>query len=247
MFSRKIYSQARLLRGRSVKFFRLLRRPSYWAAMRNGVAASVEHSSIGFNPDTRTVLDVGASHGQFALLATQLFPRARIVCFEPLPGPRAAIRNVLGDRVEIVPSAVGTETGLATINISAQDDSSSLLPIGEKQVEEFPGTGNIGSLEVPVTTLDEAVSGKITSPCLLKIDVQGLELDVLKGASETLPLVDEALIECSFVELYEGQPLADEIVNLMISKGLRLRGVHGVIYSSDGSAVEADIYFSRVS
>ena len=82
-------------------------------------------------------------------------------------------------------------------------------------------------------------------PCLLKVDVQGLELDVLRGAARTLESVDEALIECSFVELYEGQPLADEIVLQMLEAGLRLAGVHEVVYSADGTAVQADFLFRR--
>ncbi len=239
------FQTQRLARARASKLMKLAVKPGYWSAARAGVAASVEHSGIGLNPNTRTVLDVGASHGQFALFAAKEMPRARIICFEPLPGSRSSIEEVLGNRVEIVPAAVGVASGKATLNVSAQDDSSSLLPIGERQVSEFPGTASRGTQEVPVTTLDEGVPGDIVSPCLLKIDVQGLELQVLKGASETLLSVDEALIECSFVELYEGQSLADEVVEFMLRSGLRLRGVHGTVYSRDGSAVQADLLFRR--
>jgi FkbM family methyltransferase len=191
------------------------------------------------------VLDVGASRGQFALLAADLFPAARIICFEPLPGPRESIATVLGDRVELVEAAVGAGSGRAGINISARDDSSSLLPIGERQEAEFPGTGTSGTLDVPVTTLDESLASGFERPCLLKIDVQGFELAVLEGATGTLARVDEALIECSFVELYEGQPLADEVVAKMSRSGFRLRGVHGVTCSADGSTVQADFFFRR--
>jgi FkbM family methyltransferase len=235
----------RSLRAKLTKLPRLGTRPGLWSAARHGVAAAVEHLDVPLNPATRTVLDVGASHGQFALLADHLFPEARIICFEPLPESRESIGEVLADRVEVVAAAVGATPGRDRINVSARDDSSSLLPIGDRQVKEFPGTGSSGSIEVPVTTLDESVPGVISRPCLLKVDVQGSELAVLQGAARTLEQVDEALIECSFVELYEGQPLADEIVAHMTAAGFRLRGVHGVTFSADGTAVQADFLFRR--
>ncbi len=191
------------------------------------------------------MLDVGASRGQFALFAATNFPEARIVCFEPLPGPLDDLTRVLGDRVEVRPVAVGARPGTATMNVSQRDDSSSILPIGQKQVGEFPGTAAIASIDVEVTTLDTALEEPGERPCLLKIDVQGLELEVLKGAAETLTQVDEALIECSFVELYEGQALADEVVEYLLGFDLRLVGVHEIAYSADGSAIQADFFFRR--
>lgn len=243
--SRNPRAFARLSWIRIRKLARLTSNPGYWPALKSGVAASVEHSRIPFRPDIRTVLDVGASRGQFALFALQRFPGAMVICFEPLPGPLADLKGVLGDSVETVESAVGAEPGRATINVSTRDDSSSLLPIGRRQVEEFPGTGAADSLEVEVTTLDRALADPPARPCLLKIDVQGLELEVLKGAGRTLEAVDEALIECSFVELYEGQAMADEVVAFLLERGLRLAGVHEVAYSSEGRAIQADFHFRR--
>ena len=123
--------------------------------------------------------------------------------------------------------ALGSSAGSATINVSARDDSSSLLPIGERQVREFPGTARQSTATIEVSTLDAAVSGSLARPCLLKIDVQGLELEVLKGGRATLGQVDEALVECSFVELYEGQALADEVIAFMLDFDLRLAGSTG--------------------
>ena len=61
----------------------------------------------------------------------------------------------LGPRVEAHETAIGAKAGTATINVSGSDDSSSLLPIGERQVREFPGTAAVDSIEVRVATLDE--------------------------------------------------------------------------------------------
>jgi FkbM family methyltransferase len=227
------------------KLLRLLAHPTYWPALRRGVAAAVEHSEVPLPSHVDTVVDVGASRGQFALFALNRFPGAKVICLEPQPGPADELVSVVGSRVTLIRSAVGSEVGMATMNISAQDDSSSLLRIGHRQTQEFPGTDHEHTIEVPVTTLDEAVAGQIKRPCLLKIDVQGYELVVLSGASSVLAQTDIALIECSFVELYEGQALAEEVISLMKDAGFRLTGVHGLTYSSDGSAVQGDFLFTR--
>ncbi len=243
----RIHAGLRLGRLRAVKLARLLRSRSYRQALREGVAASVEHSVIPFDEGIQTVLDVGASRGQFALFAAHRFPEARIICFEPQPGPMTELNEVLGDRVEKVPLAIGSAPGTASMNISRRDDSSSLLPIGSKQSKVFPGTESVDSLEVEVTTLDAALPDELARPCLLKIDVQGLELEVLKGATGVLPQVDEALIEGSFIELYEGQALADDVITVMKDAGLRLAGTYGKTTDADGRDVQADFFFRRLT
>ena len=241
----KLHSRLRLTRLRARKLVRLLGDRTYWPALRNGVAASVEHASIPFGSGIRTVLDVGASRGQFALFAGSRFKGAKIISFEPLPEAMADLKRVLGHEVETHQTAVGSVSGHAWINVSGNDDSSSLLAIGPRQEVEFPGTAAVGSIEVPVTTLDEVLTDDLARPCLLKIDVQGLELEVLKGATKTLQSVDEALVECSFVELYEGQAMADEVVVHLRKAGLRLAGVYEVVHAADGTAIQADFLFRR--
>ncbi len=238
-------SGLRLARGRTLKFLRLARRPVYWRPAWKGVVASVEHTQVAFSHDFATVLDVGASRGQFALFAATRFPSAKIVCFEPLPQPQQMLRDVLGDRVELVPAAAGAEKGTALLNVSAQDDSSSLLPISPRQVAAFPGTHRVASTEVEVRTLADTLSADLPAPRLLKIDVQGLELEVLRGAGAALALIDEVFVECSFTELYEGQPLADEIIAFLLEWSLRLVDVVGIVRGADGAAVQADLLFRR--
>lgn len=241
----KLHANLRLLRSRGSKFLRLIRRREYRRGLRHGVAASVEHAGIPIRNDIATVIDVGASRGQFALFAATRFPTARIISFEPLPGPGRKLEAVMGDRVEIRRTAVGQQAGTVTINISRQDDSSSVLTIGEAQESHFPGTEAVDSREVEMASLDQALDSPPRRPCLLKIDVQGLELEVLKGAEETLKQVDEALIECSFVELYQGQAMADEVIAFALRSGLRLAGIHGQIEASDGQPIQGDLHFRR--
>jgi hypothetical protein len=94
---------------------------------RHRVVAGVEHARVlrTLGP-LRTVVDIGANRGQFALAARHVFPLARIVSFEPLAGPAALWWKVFaGDaRVTLIEAAVGPEPGEAHIHLSARDDSS---------------------------------------------------------------------------------------------------------------------------
>lgn len=96
--------------------------PAWRAALRrHRVAASVEHAGVLRNlGPLRTVVDVGANRGQFALAARHLFPQARIVSFEPIAGPAALWRAVFaGDgRARLIDAAIGPEPGEAEIHVS---------------------------------------------------------------------------------------------------------------------------------
>jgi hypothetical protein len=130
--------------------------------------------------------------------------------------------------------------------VSKRDDSSSLLPIGAAQIAAFPGTAEAREEVVLVHRLEDHLRpDRVRRPCLLKIDVQGFELYVLKGAGETLDLVDEILVEASFVELYDGQPLAHEIVNYLGERGFRLADISSVSRQRGGRALQAEFLFRR--
>ncbi len=80
---------------------------------------------------------------------------------------------------------------------------------------------------------------------MLKLDVQGYEIEALRGCEEFFPRFATILVEGSFMELYEGQPLADELVSWVRDRGFRLSGVHNPFYDRRGRAVQADFLFAR--
>jgi FkbM family methyltransferase len=209
----------------------------------------VEHARVLRNlGPVATVVDIGANRGQFALAARHCFPQARIVSFEPLAGPAALYRAVFAgdDRTRLVEAAVGPEPGEATIHVSARDDSSSLLPITARQNALFPGTAEAGTAIIQVTRLSDALpAGEIAAPALLKLDVQGFELPALAGCEGVLDRFDWVYVECSFMELYAGQSLADEVIAWLRERGFRLVGVYNMSYDDRGRAVQADFLFGR--
>jgi len=81
---------------------------------------------------------------------------------------------------------------------------------------------------------------------LLKIDVQGFELEVLKSAETLLPLFDWVYVECSYVPLYEGQALANEIISYLEACGFRLSGQYNPSYARvGGGLLQADLLFEN--
>ena len=224
--------------------------PAWRAALRrHRVAAGVEHARVLRNlGPLRTVVDVGANRGQFALAARHVFPHAQIISFEPLTGPAALWRAVFaGDgRARLIDAAIGPEPGEAEIHVSARDDSSSLLPITARQNALFPGTAEAGTATIRVVRLADALpAADIEAPALLKLDVQGFELQALAGCEALLDRFAWVYVECSFVELYAGQAFADEVIAWLREHGMRLAGVYNMSYDRDGRALQADFLFGR--
>jgi FkbM family methyltransferase len=241
-----IRSTLALTRLRARKLGRALSRKRYRSALRQGVLASTDHQDAGLGKAFATVLDVGASRGQFATFARETWSNARIICFEPLPESAQRIQAIVDGPLEVHVQAVGAKSGCLTFHVSGHDDSSSLLPIA-RQADEFPGTAVTGVREVPVGTLAEHMTEEIARPALLKIDVQGYELEALRGAGDGLDRIDEILCECSFVELYSGQTLASEVISYLDDRDFTLAHISSIASGADGRQLQADFTFRRKS
>lgn len=221
------------------------------AFLKHRVAAGAEHAgALRHIGRMGTVVDIGANRGQFALAVRAESPAAIIHSFEPLAKPAAVYRQVFdGDQFAFLhPAAIGPEQGKVTIHISARDDSSSLLPIAKKQNEVFPGTAEIGTDEVDVGPLQAFIAaGDIVTPALLKLDVQGFELEALRGSAQLLDCFKYVYAECSFIEMYEGQAFADAVIAWLKEHGFLIVGVYNVNHDANGAPVQADFLFERRS
>lgn len=223
------------------------RHPLLCASLSKGVAASTEHFNVLASLGTiATVIDLGANRGQFSLAARYCFPRAAIFAFEPLTQPYTTYQRIFaGDQsTRVFNTAIGTERSSAPIHVSGRDDSSSLLPITATQDQLFPGTGEVGTTTIQVDRLDALLSpADLQGTKLLKIDVQGYEAQALQGSTGLLDHIHYIYIECSFVELYEGQALAPDIIDWLHQRGFVLTGVFNMAYDRNHRAVQADFLF----
>ena len=229
-----------------LKLIKLIRNPYYLRCLIYGVAAGVEHEKFLRTIFSETIVDIGANRGQFSVVSRYLFPKAFIFAFEPQSEPAIKFKKIFStdDNVKLFETAIAEFSGKATLHISAQDDSSSLLPITKNQARIFPGTHEVGTQAINVMRLSKLISlTDITGIALLKIDVQGSELDVLKGAEDMLHRFKYIYIECSFVELYKNQALADEIEIYLKQKKFKKCGEYNRNFDINGNCVQADIFY----
>jgi FkbM family methyltransferase len=229
------------------KLFYGLRSVRLMRGLLMGTGASVEHERVLDWTAPNTVIDIGANRGQFSLIARARRPGARIVAFEPLAAPATAFAKLFsGDgQVDLRRVALGDTRRRLTMTVTREDDSSSLLPLGALQVELFSSRAKT-TVATEVLPLDEAITGEpMTAPVLLKIDVQGYEMQVLSGATASLARVDSVYVELSFVSLYDGQALAPEVIQFLGEQGFVLSGVFNQRWSPTYGAVQGDFLFSR--
>jgi FkbM family methyltransferase len=237
--------------GKFRKLIRCISTSSYRRALlEHRVAAAIEHEAVLMPLACQTIIDVGANRGQFALVARRCFPKARVISFEPLHGPASRFRAVFANEEGTVLNiaAIGPSRGEAIIHISRRDDSSSLLPITPTQTRMFPGTGEQSTTMVQVGRLQDFVgSDEILAPALLKLDVQGFELQALEGCESLLGRFAYVYAECSFIELYQGQALAGEVIAWLAERGFRSQGTYNTVADKRGKPVQADFLFKSVN
>jgi FkbM family methyltransferase len=139
-----------------------------------------------------SVLDVGASFGEFAIvLARWCGPGGRVVAFEPAAAARLALLdhlrlNALVDRVDVVDAAVSDFVGEGTLYVIGRSGENTLNPDGFG--------GRAVPVPVAVTTVDAYCERRALSPAVIKIDVEGLEFHALRGAAQVIARCRPAIV-----------------------------------------------------
>ncbi len=197
--------------------------------------------------EIRTVIDIGANTGQFAKLIHPLFPEARIYSFEPLPDCLAELQRTLADIPGAValPLALGDVTGTVEFNRSAFSPSSSFLEMTDVHRANWPASSEQHKTIVSVRRLDDVMAdANLSDGILVKMDVQGFEDRVIRGGVAVISRSKVVVVEVSFVELYVGQPLFDDIYRLLRELGFAYRGnIEQFTSKTDGQVLFADAIF----
>ena len=200
--------------------------------------------------DIDTVLDVGGNRGEYGQEMRVRGHRGRIASFEPLSEVFPLLtRAAQGDPDwQCVPVALGAESGTAEIHIAANLDSSSFLPMGDIHLHAAPFTAYRDVETVTVKTLDGLRDelGLAGRRLWLKLDVQGYELHVLRGAPVTLAGVYVVETELSYVSLYDGQPLLSDMFAFLHGAGFDLVLTEDTLRDPDtGHVLQVDALFVR--
>lgn len=157
------------------------------------------------------MLDVGANTGQYALKLREHGYKGRIVSYEPQSAAHAALtRAAAGDPSwDVAPrAAVGATSGEITINLSAESDMSSVLPMTVETRGLFTSTRSIGTERAPVVTLADEIARRSNAAdrIFVKSDTQGFEAQVLDGIGGAIENVVWLQLELSLHPIYQGQP-----------------------------------------
>ena len=198
--------------------------------------------------DFRTIVDMGANIGQFARAATMTFPEARIFCFEPLPAAAEALRRNLRDRpqVEVVQAAVSSTDGTGTLYPNAYSQASSLLRLRRQGRPLLAGLHELAPIQVGTARLDSLLAGEeLEQPMLLKLDLQGHELEALRGAPATLQKTESVVVETAFDPTYEGEPTFHALSGFLEVAGFGFDRALNFARDTRGTIFQMDALFTR--
>lgn len=194
----------------------------------------------------KVIYDIGANVGTWTLLAKAIFPDAQVHAFEPLAKHVIELKNKLGSvaGVHLHPVALGSTKATQVMQVASFSDASSLLEIGPRMDEHFK-VNKAGEEIVAIERLDDyAVVQEMPPPDLLKLDVQGYELEALRGAERCLQQARGVITEVSFVEFYPGQCRFEDVVRFLAEHGFRVHAF--AVSTAVGRPVsQTDVLFLR--
>ncbi|MDC1206873.1 FkbM family methyltransferase [Akkermansiaceae bacterium] len=151
--------------------------------------------------DAKTCFDVGANCGLFSALIGQKIPGIGLHAFEPsVDLPDLIRRNCDGLDLSLVPKAVGDQEGTEIFYVNP--DSQQTNSCNYEAVALVSGKAEIEKREVELTTLDVyAKQQEITELDILKVDVQGYEGPVFRGAKSLLPNTSQIFVESTWMDI----------------------------------------------
>jgi FkbM family methyltransferase len=195
------------------------------------------------------IFEVGAADGRDCLRFAELFPTAQVHAFEPVPASFSKLQERIvtaENRIKIVNVALSDTLGTATFNLAQWDDASSLFQANQtgSTFDEYSMAREI--IEVKTDTIDNyCQTVGIDRIDLLKMDAQGAELNILKGAKNTLSKSPIPLIysEVSFLNLYEGGAPFDVLTTYLRTHGYQLHNLYGLVTNQKGQLAWGDAIF----
>jgi FkbM family methyltransferase len=173
----------------------------------------------------KIIFDIGAHVGNWSIMAKSVFSAARIDAFEPIPSSVDLFKKTVEGLPDIYmhPCALGSAKGEASMSVlgNQADCSSVLSPAEDKPMMAGQDRGD--KIKVSIKRLDDMVADEgLPYPDFIKMDVQGFELEVLKGAEECLKHAKAVQSEVSFEEFYKDQALFRDVLDFLDDRGFKL-------------------------
>lgn len=197
----------------------------------------------GFTP--KGIIDVGANKGHWAVLAAEVFPNAKVIMIEPQDEMRAPLEILcLRDkRFSYVQAGAAKECGELVQTIWPDLAGSSFLPQVDQDALK-KGTQRI----TPVTTIDKILQNNPDFiPDMIKLDIQGFELEALRGASSAFGQTELFVMETNLFEFSPSMPLTSECIQFMKDRGYELYDITGYLRRPfDGALGQVDLAFAKI-
>ncbi len=197
--------------------------------------------NAGLQP--KLVFDVGASFGPFVDNIWRVWPDAEIHCFEPEPEYAALLekRASTNTKLHVCKALVGA-TARSTQAYYFHLGASSILP----STDDSTKLESIRTRSEKMITLDHYCEQQGIKPDFLKIDVQGFELEVLKGAENALSSIEVVFTEVNHIAVYRSAPLAAELIAWLANRGYALHDICNFMpRPRDGALWQSDMIFVR--
>ena len=191
----------------------------------------------GFRP--KNVIDIGAFRGEWTERTRAIWPEAKYLMIEPQPNRQDRLRSMCNESVSLESVVLGSvESEAVPFHMDDLGGSSVLEQLQDKCA---------ATESLPMKTLDKVVAErKLVGPILLKADVQGYELEVLRGANGTLRQVEIILLEVSMLPYNIGAPLFADVVHFMTERRFLVYDICDLHRrQSDEAAFQVDMLFAR--
>ncbi len=193
------------------------------------------------------VLDAGASHGRISRRFMRMFPDSTVYAFEPQPLYRQRLQDFADSEPRFRPYfvALSNKPGDMLLQITQSPGTTSLFPPGERMKALYPDqTAAKETTEVEVVTIDDwARATSISQIELMKFDIQGGELNALRGASQLLQTTLLVYIEVFFNPLYVGGSIFSEIDMYLHDNGFVLYNFYKPRSDDNGMLIQADAIY----
>lgn len=189
----------------------------------------------------KLVLDIGAYEGNWATSFLTVFPKAKILMLEGQKSKKDILRQKSAANKQL-------EFRIALLGSAEQEVEFNIYETASSVLKEDNETG--AKVEIrTLTTLDQlTINTPFAQPDFIKIDTQGYELEILKGAEKTMQYAEFVLLEVSLIDIYKGCPLVAEVMAFMQAKSFVLYDICSLMRRPfDNALYQSDFLFVKES